>query len=203
MDGIELMASAMHAMQARVDVAAANLANASSDGFRRSVARVTLGSRGLVTSSAADDAPGTLRHTGRALDLTVSGSSGGIVVRDAAGRIALVRSASFERVASGEWRDARGRTLLCERGALRAGADATVDERGVVSDAAGHAVGRLRLAGGNSVQSGFVEGSNVDAVHEMVDVLGAQRAFETAQKTLSAIDEVRARSASDVARVKA
>jgi flagellar basal-body rod protein FlgG len=59
------------------------------------------------------------------------------------------------------------------------------------------------LPPGATVQSGFLEGPNVDAVHEMVDVLDAQRAFETAQKTLSALDEERQKDANDVARVKA
>jgi flagellar basal body rod protein FlgG len=40
-------------------------------------------------------------------------------------------------------------------------------------------------------------------VREMVDVLSAQRAFETAQTTLSAIDGTRAKAANDVARVAA
>lgn len=196
------MASAMHAMQSRVDVAAGNLANVSSDGFRRSVARVSLGPRGLRASSAEDASAGVLRRTGRTLDLTVVGSTGGMLVRDAAGKVALVRSASFERGGDGDWREGHGRALLCERGVLRAGADATVDERGVVTEPGGAIAGRIRLADGATLQSGVLEGSNVDAVHEMVDLLGAQRAFETAQKTLSAIDDVRARESSDVARVK-
>jgi flagellar basal-body rod protein FlgF len=202
MDAIDLMASAMHAMQSRVDVAAANLANASTDGFRRSVARVSLGRRGLTATASVDEAPGALRHTGRALDLSVTSTQGGMLVRDAAGRVALVRSASFERVASGEWHDAKGRALLGEHGALRAGAEATVDERGVVTGADGSIAGRIALADGATVQSGFIEASNVDAVGEMVDLLAAQRSFETAQKTLSAIDDVRARAAGDVGRVK-
>ena len=202
MDGIELMASAMHAMQQRVDVAAANLANASSDGFRRSVARVGLGPRGLSTMAAVDDAPGALRHTGRTLDLSVAATAGGMLVRDAAGRIAVVRSASFVRDAAGAWRDGHCRALLAERGVLRAPGDAAVDERGIVTDAAGSIVGRIRLTPAATVQSGVLEASNVDAVHEMVDLLSAQRSFETAQKALSAIDDVHARAASDVARVK-
>jgi flagellar basal-body rod protein FlgG len=52
------------------------------------------------------------------------------------------------------------------------------------------------------VQSGFLEGANVDAVREMVNVLEAQRAFETAQKTLGAIDEARQKDVNDVVRVK-
>jgi len=203
MDGIELMASAMHAMQARVDVAAGNLSNASSDGFRRSVAHIALGPRGLSERASVDVAPASLRHTGRSLDLAVAGVGGGLLVRDAAGHVVIVRSGSFEPSAGGEWRDSAGRALLGERGPIRASSDATVDERGVVSDPAGAVVGHVRLVQGTTVQSGFIEASNVDAVHEMVNLLAAQRAFETAQKTLSAIDDVRARETSDVARVKA
>ena len=55
---------------------------------------------------------------------------------------------------------------------------------------------------GTEVQTGFLEATNVDAVHEMIDVLGAQRAFETAQKTLSALDDERQKDVDDVARVK-
>jgi flagellar basal body rod protein FlgG len=43
MDGIELMATAMHAAKARLDVSAANLANVSTDGFHKRVARAMLG----------------------------------------------------------------------------------------------------------------------------------------------------------------
>ena len=62
--------------------------------------------------------------------------------------------------------------------------------------------GHLKTSPGTEVQTGFLEMANVDAVHEMIDVLGAQRAFETAEKTLSAIDEERQKDADDVARVK-
>ena len=196
------MATAMHAMQRRVDVAAGNLANASNDGFHRRVAQVRLDRRGLTLSSTVERDGGGVRRTGRTWDLSVSGTSGGIMVRDAAGRVAVIRSASFERMRDGEWRDGNGRVLLSDRGPLRAGGDASVDERGVVTEVSGSIAGRIRVAGSASVQSGFLEASNVDAVHEMVDILAAQRAFETAQKTLSAIDDVRARATSDVARLK-
>ena len=63
-------------------------------------------------------------------------------------------------------------------------------------------MGRIHLSSGATLQSGFLEGANVDAVHEMVDVLGAQRAFETAQKTLVAIDDARQKDVNDVVRIK-
>ena len=55
---------------------------------------------------------------------------------------------------------------------------------------------------GATLQSGFVLASNVDAIHEMVDVLAAQRAFETAQKALGALDDARAKAANELARVR-
>lgn len=200
MDGIELMATAMQAMRARLDVAASNLANLSTDGFRRSVAHVGIGPSGLATSTTLDARQGPLRHTGRAFDLAVAGA-GGFLVRDASGAEVIARSGSFTRDAHGHLSDARGRVLLGERGPLTAAADATIDDRGFVREGAENA-GRVRMTGDAALQSGFLEASNVDAVHEMVDVLAAQRAFETAQKTLSAIDDVRARATSELARVR-
>jgi flagellar basal-body rod protein FlgF len=200
MDGIELMATAMHAMRTRLDVAASNLANLSSDGFRRSVAHIGLRRNGLTTWATLDTKQGPLRHTGRAFDLAVAGA-GGFLVRDASGAEMIARSGSFVRDARGRLTDATGRALLGEHGPLSAAADATIDDRGFVREA-GEKVGRVRMTPDTALQSGFLEASNVDAVHEMVDVLAAQRAFETAQKALSAIDDVRAKATNELARVR-
>jgi flagellar basal body rod protein FlgG len=201
MDGIHLMATAMHAEQAKLDLSASNLANVSSDGFRKRLAHVSLTSAGLVTTSSVDTTPAPLRHTGRALDVAVAGD-GSFEVRDGAGRKSAVRSAALERNARGELTDERGRVVLGTHGPIVAGAEATIDSEGVVRDA-GAIVGRIALGPGASLQSGFLAGTNVDAVREMVDVLVAQRAFETAQKTLVALDEERQKDANDVARIKA
>jgi flagellar basal body rod protein FlgG len=200
MDGIELMAQAMHAAHARLDVSASNLANVSSGAFRRRVARVQLGPAGLSVSAATDAKPGPLERTGRPLDLAVAGP-GAFFVRDRAGTVSPERSASFVLDSAGNVRDERGRALLGAHGPVRADASTTLDARGIVRDGAGRAVDRLRLAAGTSLQTGFLERSNVDAVREMVDVLGAQRAFETAQKTLSAIDDTRAKAVNELAKV--
>jgi len=194
------MASAMHAARARLDVSATNLANVSSTGFQRRVARVSLSERGLRVLSRLDRTQGPLERTGRVFDLAAV--RGSFWVRAADGGAVAERSASFVLDAAGRLVDERGRALLGERGPVRATADATIDSRGVVR-AGGEAIDRLRLSGGTSVESGFLERSNVDAIGEMVDVLAAQRAFETAEKTLGAIDETRAKDANDVARVKA
>jgi flagellar basal body rod protein FlgG len=200
MDGIELMASAMHAAKTRLDVSAGNLANVSTDGFRRSVVHASLTPSGIVSSTSEDTKPGALRRTGRTFDLAVAGE-GAFVVRDASGGLSRERSTSFVRDASGHLADDRGRLLMGTRGPLVVSADAAIDERGAVREA-GKLSDGVRTAPGTTLQSGFLEVADVDAIHEMVDVLEAQRAFETAQKTLSAIDDVRSKAASEISRVK-
>lgn len=199
MSGIELMASAMHAAKTRLDVSAGNLANVLSDGFHKRVARATLTQAGLVVASKTDERPGPLRHTGRALDLASAGT-GGYVVRDGTGSLAVARSGSFARSASGALADERGNILQGAHGPI-VSADATIDSRGIVR-VGGEPVDRVRVSSGTTLQSGFLESANVDSVGEMVDVLEAQRAFETAQKTLSAIDDERQKEFNDVVRVK-
>jgi len=194
------MATAMHAAKTRLDVSASNLANVSSDGFHKRVSRATLGDAGLVVSSAIDAKQGPLRHTGRALDLATAGP-GGYFVRDAPGNVVLARSGSFARSASGALTDDRGNVLQGQHGPVAVSAEATIDSRGIVR-IAGNEVDRVRVRSGTTLQSGFLESANVDSVAEMIDVLSAQRAFETAQKTLSAIDEERQKETSDVVRVK-
>lgn len=200
MDGIELMATAMRAAKNRLDVSAGNLANVSSDGFHRRVAHATLTGHGLVSSSGVDATQGSLARTGRNFDLAIVGA-GGFFVRGATGHVLESRSGSFSRNALGQLTNDRGQLLLGARGPLVASPDATIDARGIVRDG-GSETGRVRLRSGTTMESGFLETSNVDAVREMVDVLTAQRAFETAQKTLSAIDEERQKDVDDVARVK-
>ena len=80
MDGIELMATAMHAAQSRLDVSAANLANVSSAGFHKHVARTVLANAGLVVKSTLESSQGPLRRTDRPFDLAVAGKGSLFVV---------------------------------------------------------------------------------------------------------------------------
>ncbi|HTV74144.1 MAG TPA: flagellar basal body rod C-terminal domain-containing protein [Candidatus Acidoferrales bacterium] len=200
MDSIDLMASAMHAEKTRLDVCAANLANVSTDGFHRSVVNAALTPAGVTTSVAEDASAGPLRHTGRAFDLSAPGN-GGFLVRDVQGRLSYERSASFRLDTDGHLADEQRRVLMGSEGPIVASPDATIDERGFVRES-GRITARVQLSSGATVTSGFLEAANVDAIHEMVDVLAAQRAFETAQKTLSALDQVRSKATNELARVK-
>ena len=51
------------------------------------------------------------------------------------------------------------------------------------------------------LKQGFIEGSNVNAVQEMVKMIDASRAFETYQKVIQSIDEINSKSANEIGRL--
>lgn len=172
MDGIAWAASAMAAAQQRLEIAAQNLANGSTDGFRKLLARGALHQEGVAISSMRDGGQGALRRTGRPFDRAIVGA-GAFVVRDAQGIRTETRSGAFSRDRFGKLRDDLGRVLE-----------------------------RTKLAAGSYVRSGFLESSNVDSIGEMVNVLEAERSFESAQKVLSAIDQSSQRASSRMSEFK-
>lgn len=200
MDGIDWAASAMAAARTRLDVATGNLANVSSDGFRKIVAHGVLTGRGVRIVQSAATEHGMLRRTGREDDLAVSGP-GAFRVRDGDGRVSTTRNGAFVRERDGRLRDDAGRTLQGLHGDLRVPLGATIDERGRVL-MGGTQVDRIPLAPGASLRTGYLEAANVDAIGEMVDVLTAQRSFESAEKVVAAIDGARQKASNDVARLK-
>lgn len=161
----------MVAARDRLDIATGNLANVSSSGFREVVARGRLTSAGVEITRLRTSEPGSLVHTGRSNDLAIVGA-GAFRLRDEHGRITETRNGSFLR-----------------------------DRHGVLRDDAGRALIGTRLAAGASVRSGFLETANVNAIGEMVDVLAAQRSFESAEKAVAAIDATDRKASSDVARL--
>ena len=177
MDGIAWTASAMRTARARLEIAAQNLANVSSDGFRKAIARVSLTAHGLITGKATSAEQGALRHTGRALDLAIVGEGAFIV----GGR--PTRDGAFVHDAQGWLTNDRGQRVQGAHGFARVASDIPVPQR-------------------SQVISGALESPNVNAIGEMVDVLDAQRAFETAQKALGAIDETRAKAVNEVGRLR-
>lgn len=189
------MASAMHAARAELETATHNLANASSDGYRRFSAHIALTERGLVTSQARTFEQGAIRQTGRALDLAILGR-GSFHVEGA-----HTRNGAFVTDRNGYLADDRGWRVLGANGPIRIGADTTIGADGTIR-ARDRIVNRIPLAPGSSLQIGALETSNVNAIGESLAILEAQRSFETAQKTLVAIDESRQKAVNDVARLK-
>ena len=183
----------MVAARTRLEIAAENLANVSSDGFARIAARGFLTTRGARIERAPDRRQGSLRQTGRDLDFAILGE-GTFTMRQAGGSIVHTRAGAFVRASDGSLRDAFGRTLLGSHGALRFPPDSRLDERGRVI-AGGRCVDALPLPARSRVQSGFLESAGVNAIGEMIDVMAAERTFESAQKIVTAIDATREKSA--------
>ena len=195
MDGPQWMASAMRAARAQLDIATQNLANVSSDGFRKAVATVSLSGRGLAVAATRSLEQGGVKQTGRAFDLALLGAGtftvGGTPTRDGA----------FTRDRDGWLVNDRGQRLQGDRGAIRVSAQATIASDGSVHDG-GRVVSRIPLPRGTTILAGALEGSTVNAIDETLAILTAQRAFETAQKTLAAIDATREKAVSDVGRLQ-
>jgi flagellar basal body rod protein FlgG len=199
MDGITWAASAMVAARSRLQIASENLANVSSDGFRRTLARGVLRANGVAIEREYANAHGGLRKTGRDLDLAIVGD-GAFRVRATDGSVSSTRNGAFVRSRDGTLRGASGGVLLGAGGPLRFPDGAHIDARGVVRSG-GRALDRLSLPIGSSVHSGFLESANVDAISEMIDVLASERSFESAEKVVAAIDGTRQKSA-DAARIR-
>jgi len=199
MDGIAWAASAMIAARTRLDIATGNLANVSSDGFHAALARGRLTAHGVEIAQVTTADHGAFRHTGRPYDFAIVGA-GTFRVRGGGGVVAT-RNGSFDRDRDGILRDAGGRVLLGLHGPLRVPLGASIDERGRVM-LGGKQIDRIVVGRDATLRNGFIETANVNAIDEMVSVLAAQRSFESAEKTVAAIDGVRQKSSNDVARVK-
>lgn len=188
MDGIDWAASAMTAARTRLEISVGNLANVGSDGFQKAVARGALTPVGARVTAVVSHDHGSLRRTGRPHDLAIVGD-GVFRVRDSAGMVSVTRNGAFSRAADGTLRNDAGEVVLGVHGPLRVADGAPIEET-------------VRKETGLRVCSGFLESANVNAIDEMVTIVAAQRSFESAEKVVSAIDQVRQKASNDVARVK-
>lgn len=190
----------MAAAQSRLDIATGNLANVSTAGFQKVVARGVLSARGVRVLQTISPAHGPLYRTGRAYDLAIAGG-GAFRLRDERGTVSLTRDGAFTRARDGTLRDDAGRMLLGLHGVLHVPHGASIDERGRVVLAGRH-LDAIPIAREATLHAGYLEAANVSAIDEMVDVLTAQRSFESAEKVVAAIDGTRQKSSNDVARIK-
>ena len=200
MDGIDWAASAMTAARTRLEISAGNLANVSSDGFRKAVAHGQLTASGASVQATVSTEHGGLRRTGRPYDLALVGD-GMFRMRSSLGAISTTRNGAFTRAADGTLQNDTGARLIGLHGAVRVPLGATIDETGRVM-LAGSQVDRILVAGKAQIRTGFLESANVNAIDEMVNLVAAQRSFESAEKVVGAIDQVRQKASNDVARLK-
>lgn len=160
-----------------------------------------------------DTRPGVLQQTGNPGDVALNGP--GYFVVGGASAPRLLRSGSLSLNGSGEIALATGQPVLGIDGrSIRPGGPGwEISPDGVVRTAQGRALNRLRVVeaqGGVqpvgeslvtaptlvdvppaqiSVRTGYLEGSNVNPMEEMVDTISGMRAYEAGQHAIQAQDE--------------
>jgi len=172
----------------------------------------------LESTVGYSNAPGVVQTTGRPLDVAVKGNSW-LAVQALDGTEAYTRAGSLEVNAEGLLTDLQGRPVVGDGGPLTLPANATVEvaSDGTVSAKVGRErpqpVGRLKMVTPEApmqrgtdglfraaegdlaadpaarLQSGALEGSNVNAIESMVAMIAAARQFEQQMKALKTAEQ--------------
>jgi flagellar basal-body rod protein FlgG len=184
--------------------------------------------RDLQMGQALDVRGGALRDTGRDTHAALSGR-GFFVIRDQEGGEFFTRDGAFRLDDTGQLVSASGMAVQGTGGPINAaGGQISIEEDGTVT-VDGAVRGRLRVVDfaspeklqhrGDSLllatedmaptdvpknevamHQGYLEGSNVDPVQTLVDMIAAQRAFEIESKVLQANDEMLGKSVNTLGR---
>jgi flagellar basal-body rod protein FlgF len=190
-------------------------------GNARYIGNASSGSVGFET--VTDYSPGELRQTGNPLDLALEGE-GFFVVQTPQGE-RLTRNGDFTLDQAGNLVNHQGYPVLGENGPIvlrgsaaeiladgrvRVGGE-VIDRLRVVKPQVGTALrkeganlyggGSWTAATGSQVRQGFLEGSNVQTVMEMVRMIEVSRAYEANQKVLAAHDSALEKAVNEVGRV--
>ena len=215
-------------------VHANNLANVSTDGFRRDYVEArSMGiwygdglptrAHALTERPATDFAIGSLRETGRDLDVAVRGQ-GWIAVQAPDGSEAYTRAGNLQITPFGQLLTGNGLPVLGNGGPIaipdsakvEIGGDGTITVRGLGQGPEALAdIDRIRLVNPPpeqlekredglvylrdgvaapvdarvGVASGFLEGSNVNAVEALTEMLTLARQYEVQVKLMKTVDE--------------
>lgn len=217
LDGIRTTAAMLTYYQHLEQIAANNLANVATDGFKvtRVIGEARDGFLTPVPIAQLDLTQGTIRETGRMLDIAIDGP--GFFVVQVNGEELLTRAGSFTANAGGFLVDLNGAPVLGQGGliAINGGRleireDGTVLVNGQEVDqlrvedvddpASLSSVGsnRYRAANGTipsdmtttSVRQFSIEESNQNAVQGMVELVEIQRAFMSNMRVMKALDEI-------------
>jgi flagellar basal-body rod protein FlgF len=221
--GLYIAASGMLAEQVRQDLIAHDLANASTAGYKpdrvasksfgdmllsdtssgRPVGPLGLGTQ--IDRQVTDLSPGPLRETGEPLDFAVEGE-GFFSVQTPTG-VRYTRDGQFAASARGTLVTAAGDDVLGPNGApIRIGADGKVAPTaiGVVTLTNARRqgdnlfTGTAGAAAPSTVRASALEGSGVDPVTTMVDMISSLRTFEAGQRVITTIDSTLQKAANQV-----
>jgi len=209
----------------RQEVAANNLANVSTPGFKGQRVFATLLVDGGPAAQVQDDlAAGGVTQTGRPLDVALE-TEGFLVVETPQGE-RYQRGGSFHLDETGAVVNEHGHPLLGTDGAIVVPPGEIVIRRDGTIEVGGERVARLRVDSPSQaprrdgenlwlpvgpgqrldesavrVRQGHLEESNVEPVTAMVDMIGIQRAYQALQRTIQTQDGVLHTITSEIGRV--
>lgn len=224
-DGITSIAQALRYWERRQDVAANNLANVSTTGFKGERVFARLVAEGAPVPDARTDwREGPLTATGNPFDLAIRGHAFFVVQTPEGER--WTRGGAWTVDPAGFLADADGNRVLGERGPIRPVAhDATIDRGGRIPVKDG--VDRLRIERApittpldhesgtrfvppadrqsvpiaeRDVRQGHLEASNVNTVGALVDLITIQRNYAFAQRAFTTLDQIHATISNDLAK---
>lgn len=153
---------------------------------------------------------GEVRATGNPLDVAITSQAGFFAVRSADGQVRYTRDGSFARNSEGLLVTQRGEPVLNEQFAEISVADGrpevldngTVQVDGSEVGKLGIFDGQLRKAGANlfegsprltdefTLKPGALEGSNVNVIREMTEMISLNRTFEISQRSIMSQDDL-------------
>lgn len=173
-----------------------------------------------------DYGAGPVTQTGNPLDLTIDGD-GFFVIQTPNGQ-AYTRQGNFRLSADGTLVTVDGMQVLGQGGPIRVqGSVIEIDYKGVVT-VDGTPSGTISIvdfprpyaltktdgarfvpadaqtatqAASGSIRQGHLEGSNVDSISEMVQMIETNRYFETCSKVIKGFDDMAAKAANDIGRL--
>jgi len=208
--------------QLRVETISNNMANLSTNGFRKDIISFNE-ALSMNYLSETDFTPGLVRHTGNDLDVALEGQ-GFFKVQTPKG-VRYTRDGAFSLNVQGVLVTRSGDAVLGENGPITIdGGKLTITNDGqVVVD--GTSVDKLMLvefkrpeflkkegrsyylhqgpqnevlaAAEIGVKQNYLEGSNVNPTAEMIKMIEAYRSFESAQKAIQTIDEITSKIIND------
>jgi len=204
----------------RLDTVAQNLANVSTTGYKGQ--RLTMeatgkeGAYARIAEGLYDMRDGAVVSTDHPTDVALQGD--GWLVLDGGDGVLLTRDGRLRPDPEGTLRDPNGRAVMGQAGAIQVppGETIRIEADGTVVGSASGPYDRLRVVtaeaaplGGNvwapqgptndipagdvHMVPGAVEGSNVDAMQAMVELVEASRTFEAFQKAMQTSDDTDAR----------
>ena len=199
----------------RFDTISNNLANINTNAFKKDIISFNQVLT-MKNTSAIDLTPGPISHTGNKFDVAL-GSPGFFKIQTSRG-IRYTRDGSFTLNLDRSLVTQNGDTVLGQNGPIKidgSNVSIGIDGQVVVDNGAVDRIlvvdfkqpqllrkeGRssyvyqggeedISPAEGVSVQQGYIEGSNVGAMEEMIKMVEVLRAFESAQKAIQVIDEI-------------